>query len=160
MENGSQLRLPLRCLPSMRTTARIGPVCSTVTPPMAPSKRSVLTVPWSSSSISGCRISTSRPFRAISVEPRVTDLMRVAPDVPIFAVMTPVETSMVPPRLSTVTFLAGAAGVPAARVSLPEPEPTAWAVHFSEPSGQYARGQDCTGTSLPAASVSAKVWSC
>lgn len=103
---------------------------------MAPSKRSVLTAPWSSSSISGWRISTSRPFLAISVEPRVTDLMSVEPFLPIFAVMTPVETSMVPPLLSTVTFLAGAAASPAARVSLPEPELTAWADHLREPSGQ------------------------
>lgn len=66
----------------------------------------------------------------------MTDLMRVAPDVPIFAVMTPVETSMVPPRLPTVTFLAGAAGAPAASVSLPDPELTACAVHLREPSGQ------------------------
>ncbi len=136
MEKGSQLRLPLRCLPSIRTTARTGPSCSTVTSEIAPSKRSVLTAPWSSSSISGWRISTSRPFLAISVEPRVTDLTRVAPDLPILAVMTPVETSMVPPLLSTVTFLAGAAGSPVVRVSLPSPEPTACAVHLREPSGQ------------------------
>ncbi len=62
--------------------------------------------------------------------------MSVAPDLPIFAVMTPVETVIVPPLVSTVTFLAGAAASPAARVSLPLPELTAWAVHLSEPSGQ------------------------
>lgn len=94
------------------------------------------------------------------MEPRFTDLTRVEPLLPIFAVMTPVETSMVPPCLSTVTFLSGAVGVPAASVSFPEPELTACAVHLREPSGQYAIGQDCTGTSLPEASVSAKVWSC
>ncbi len=110
MENGSQLRPPLRCLPSIRTTARTGPACSTSTLETAPSKRSVLTAPWSSSSISGWRISTSRPFFAISVEPRVTDLTIVEPDLPIFAVMTPVEMAMVPPLLSTVTFFSGAAG--------------------------------------------------
>lgn len=120
----------------MRTTARTGPSCSTVTSEMAPSKRSVFTEPWSSSSISGWRINTSRPFLAISVEPRVTDLISVAPDLPILAVMTPVETSMVPPRLSTVTFLAGAVVSPGLRVSLPLPEPTACAVHLREPSGQ------------------------
>ncbi len=120
----------------MRTTALTGPSCSTVTSPIVPSKRSVFTAPWSSSSISGCRMSTSRPFLAISVEPRVTDLMRVEPFLPILAVMTPVDTSMVPPRLSTVTVLPGAAVSPAVRVSLPEPELTAWAVHLSEPSGQ------------------------
>lgn len=120
----------------MRTTARTGPSCSTVTSEMTPSKRSVLTAPWSSSSISGWRISTSLPFLAISVEPRVTDLIRVAPDLPIFAVMTPVETVMVPPLLSTVTFLSGTAASPAARVSLPSPELTAWAVHLRDPSGQ------------------------
>jgi hypothetical protein len=120
----------------MRTTARTGPACSTSTLEIAPSKRSVLTAPWSSSSISGWRISTSRPFFAISVEPRVTDLTMVEPDLPILAVMTPVEMSMVPPRFSTVTFFPGAAGVPAARVSLPSPEATACAVHLREPSGQ------------------------
>lgn len=113
-----------------------GPSCSTVTLSTAPSKRSVLTAPWSSSSTSGWRISTSRPFFAISVEPRLTDLTIVEPDLPILAVMTPVEMSMVPPLLSTVTFFSGAAGVPAVRVSLPSPEPTAWAVHLREPSGQ------------------------
>ncbi len=120
----------------MRTTARTGPSCSTVTFEMAPSKRSVFTEPWSSSSISGWRISTRRPFLAISVEPRLTDLISVAPDLPILAVMTPVEMSTVPPLLSTVTFFSGAAAWPAARVSLPLPELTACAVHLREPSGQ------------------------
>ncbi len=96
---------------------------------------------------------------AISVEPRVTDLISVDPEVPIRAVMTPVDMSMVPPCRSTVTFLAGAAGAPGASVSLPFPEPTAWAVHLREPSGQYASGQDCTGTALPSASVTANDWS-
>lgn len=75
---------------------------------------------------------------AISVEPRSTDFTSVEPLLPILAVMTPVDTSMEPPRLSTVTFFAGAAGDPAASVSLPlpAPGPTACAVHFSEPSGQ------------------------
>ncbi|MGX1371359.1 hypothetical protein RKD19_006718 [Streptomyces canus] len=135
--------------------AESGPDCSTVTVETAPSKRSVLTEPWSSSSISGWRISTSRPFLAISVDPRVTDLMRVAPDLPIFAVMTPVETVIVPPLWSTVTFLSGTAASPAVSDSLPLPEATAWAVHLSEPSGQYAIGQDCTGTALPSASWTA-----
>lgn len=103
---------------------------------MAPSKRSVRTEPWSSSSISGWRIRTSLPFLAISVDPRVTDLMSVAPDLPIFAVMTPVETVIAPPLLSTVTFLSGTAASPAVRDSLPLPELTAWAVHLSDPSGQ------------------------
>ncbi len=107
-----------------------------MTSEIAPSNRSVLTVPWSSSSISGCRIRTSLPFRAISVDPRVTDLTIVDPFLPIFAVMTPVETSMVPPLVSTVTSFAGAVGVPAVSVSFPLPEPTAWAVHLREPSGQ------------------------
>lgn len=66
----------------------------------------------------------------------MTDLTIVEPDLPIFAVMTPVEMSMVPPFLSTVTFFSGAAGAPAARVSLPLPEPTACAVHLRDPSGQ------------------------
>ncbi len=136
MEKGSQPRSPLRCLPSIRTTARTGPSCSTFTSSTAPSKRSYFTVPWSPSSISGWRSRTRRPFLAISVEPLVTDLIRVDPDVPILAVMTPVDMSMVPPRRSTVTFRAGAAGLPAVRVSLPLPEPTACAVHFREPSGQ------------------------
>ncbi|MDH6630246.1 hypothetical protein M2271_008100 [Streptomyces sp. LBL] len=92
-----------------------------MTEEMAPSKRSVFTAHWSSSSISGWRISTSRPFLAISVEPRVTDVISVAPVVPIFAVMTPVETVIVPPFLPTVTFSPGAAGSPAVSVSLPEP---------------------------------------
>lgn len=127
---------------------------------MAPSKRSVFTEPWSSSSISGWRISTRRPFLAISVEPRVTDLMSVAPDLPIFAVMTPVETVITPPLLSTVTFFSGTAASPALKDSLPVPELTAWAVHLSEPSGQWAIGQDWTGTSLPSASLTAKSWSC
>lgn len=96
---------------------------------------------------------------AISVEPRVTDLTSVEPLLPIFAVMTPVDMSMVPPLLSTVTFLSGAAGSPVLSVSFPESELTACAVHLREPSGQYAIGQDCTGTALPSASVSAKVWS-
>lgn len=87
-----------------------------------PSKRSVLTVVWSPSSNSGWRSRTRRPFLAISVEPRVTDLVIVVPDLPILAVMTPVDMSMVPPRLPTVTFCSGAAGVPAVRVSLPVPE--------------------------------------
>lgn len=87
-----------------------------MTSPITPSKRSVFTAPWSSSSISGWRMRTRRPFFAISVPPRVTDLMRVEPFLPIFAVMTPVDTSMVPPLLSTVTFLAGAAVSPAMRV--------------------------------------------
>ena len=104
-------------------------------------------------------MSTSRPFLAISVDTRVTDLTRVEPLLPIRAVMTPVETSTVPPLESTVTFLSGALGAPVVRVSLPEPGPTACAVHLREPSGQWASGQDCTGTSLPAASVSVKVWS-
>lgn len=103
---------------------------------MAPSKRSVLTVVWSPSSDSGWRSRTRRPFLAISVGPRVTDLTRVAPDLPILAVMTPVEMSMVAPRRSTVTFFCGAAGAPVVRVSLPAPELTACAVHFREPSGQ------------------------
>ncbi len=76
-------------------------------------------------------------MRAISVDPRVTDLMSVAPDLPILAVMTPVDTSIVPPLLSTVTFCSGAAASPAARVSSPEPpELTACAVHLRDPSGQ------------------------
>jgi hypothetical protein len=85
--------------------------------------------------------------------------MIVEPFLPILAVMTPVDTSMVPPLLSTVTFLSGAAASPAARVSLPDPELTACADHLRDPSGQYAMGQDCTGTALPSTSVSAKVWS-
>lgn len=126
---------------------------------MALSKRSNFSAPWSSSSISGWRMSTRRPFLAISVDPRVTDLTSVEPLLPIFAVMTPVDMSMVPPLLSTVTDLSGAPGSPAARLSFPDPELTACAVHLREPSGQYAIGQDCTGTALPSASVSAKVWS-
>lgn len=105
---------------------------------MTLSKRSYFSVPWSPSSISGWRSRTRRPVLAISVEPRSTDFTSVEPLLPILAVMTPVDTSMVPPLLSTVTFFWGAAGVPAARVSLPEPAPapTACAVHFTEPSGQ------------------------
>lgn len=104
---------------------------------MALSKRSNLVAPWSSSSISGWRMRTSRPFFAISVEPRVTDLTSVEPDLPMRAVMTPVDMSMVPPRLSTVTFAVGASGAPAASVSCPAPpELTAWAVHLRVPSGQ------------------------
>ncbi|BDE38291.1 hypothetical protein SLITK23_15360 [Streptomyces lividans] len=88
----------------------------------------------------------------------MTDLISADPDVPILAVMTPVDMSMVPPCRATATFLAGAAGVPAARVSLPLPEATAWAVHLREPSGQWASGQVCTGTALPSASVTANDW--
>lgn len=103
---------------------------------MALSKRSNLVAPWSSSSISGWRMRTSRPFFAISVAPRLTDLTSVEPDLAMRAEMTPVEMSMLPPRLSTVTFAAGTTGVPAVSVSLPLPELTACAVHLRVPSGQ------------------------
>ena len=62
---------------------------------------------------------TSRPFFAISVAPRLTDFTSVEPDLPMLAVMTPVEMSMVPPLLSTVTFAAGASGSPAVERELP-----------------------------------------
>lgn len=79
-----------------------------------------------------------RPFLAISVEQRVTDLLIVAPNLPILAVMTPVDMPMALPCLPMVAFFAGAAGLPTVRVSVPEPELTACAVHLREPSGQRA----------------------
>lgn len=96
----------------MRTTARTGPSCSTSAAEITLSKRSDFAVPWSSSSISGRRMRTRRPFLAISAVPRVTDLTSAEPLLPIFAVMTPVETVTVPPLLSTVTLRSGAAGSP------------------------------------------------
>lgn len=66
----------------------------------------------------------------------MTERTRMSPPVAIRAVTTPVETVTVAPRRVTVTFLSGAAGVPALRVSRPVPELTAWAVHLREPSGQ------------------------
>lgn len=156
MEYGSQLRLPLRCLPSMRTTARTGPSCSTFVSSMTDSNRSYFCVPWSPSSISPWRRRTSRPSLAISVEPRVTDLTRLDPLLPSLATTTPVSTVTTPPLVETLTFLSGAAALlPSARASVSAPGPTACAVHFSEPSGHWASGQVWTGTCLPSSVVRA-----
>lgn len=128
----------MRCLPSIRTTARTGPSCSIAASSMTLSKRSYFSLPWSPSSISFWRSRTSRPLPAISVEPRVTVLTRAEPFVPSLTVITPVETVMVPPERVAPTLFRGAAGVPAvsANFSAVTSGPTAWAVHLSEPSGQ------------------------
>ncbi len=75
---------------------------------------------------------------AISVPPLRTDFTRALPALPMRAVMTPVEMSMCCFFSDTVTGKAGAAGSPAARVKVSAlaAGPTAWAVHFSDPSGQ------------------------
>lgn len=84
------------------------------------------------------------------------------PVLPIFAVMTPVETVIDPPLFLTVTLWAAVAGSPVVRVNFlapPASGPTACAVHFREPSGHLAVAQVWTGTSLPSAVARANFWS-
>lgn len=94
---------------------------------------------------------------AISVEPRVTDLTRLDPLLPSLATTTPVSTVTTPPLVETLTFLSGAAALPAFSESFPSPAPgpTACAVHFNVPSGHWASGQVWTGTCLPSSVVRA-----
>lgn len=152
--NGSQCRPDaLACLPSMRTTARTGPPCSTVTEEISPVNDSCRQVPSASMSGWSRRRQTSRPSRASTFPSREIESMRVLPCRGSRHCITPVSMTMdFASSMRVSGFAAGDPCAPAVSVrpaSRPAPAPMACALHLSEPSGHVASGHDCKGTSSP-----------
>jgi hypothetical protein len=132
----------LRCRPSIFTTARTGPDCSTVT--FSTWLENFSRAGALSASPSGpfCRMPTSRPSRAISRPPIVSESIKLTPPLEIFACTRPVSISTTPADWFTVSFGASdIAPLPVCGASLngpacSGPATVAKPLHFKDPSGQ------------------------
>ena len=155
-ENGSQARAGrvLSCMPSIRTTARTGPLCSTVTLSMRLRYSSSVNVWLAASAERSSRMATRCPARPTSLPSMVRDSMRFAPPRATRQRSGPVEISIEVSSSRTTTGFAGATGDPgpAVRGAVSfSSAATAMPDHFTEPSGQYARGHVWVGIGLPSA---------
>src|SRR6185437_6581940 len=141
-------------MPSILTTARTGPCCSTVTCLTSLMYRSRFGELTGSSVGPLCRMQTSWPAPAICFPAMVIELRMFAPLVGSTHCNAPV--SIVISRGAFLTVSDPAAPEPApiesvAGALIPAGTTVAKPLHLSEPSGQYAIGQLCSGSAFPSA---------
>ena len=150
--NGSHRRSPTTCRPSILTTARTGPRCSTVTRSISPAKDTGS--PWSGPD-------RTEPTRVTGPSTGRPDWLAArtsaGPVRPISQRRSPTSTSTASAVSVTFTPLAGAVARPrvTTRPAAARSAGTAWALHLIEPSGQVAVVQVCAGTAVPSASRTA-----
>src|SRR6185437_10531140 len=111
----------------------------------------------SSESGASCSNSTRRPLVALVRPARTIDGMISAPERATRTVITPFAKITPADERETDTARAGAAGWPGTSVYVLDVSaaPTACPLHLTDPSGQKASGQDCTGAAPPSARVRA-----